>query len=152
MQSDAWSNSGPICKFILRATLRNRQKRTELGFSKIPLSKGGCWICCSGYVHLNQPSAERAKIRYVLWFLRDTSFTNMIEYDLCGIMSTTPHTKLEYLHTAFPCSIRPSRNVSDVMDLIAIRSRFRYDSLGWSGESRDTISHIICRPGGWPVG
>ena len=44
----------------------------------------------------------------------------MFEVDPLWISEYDLHTKLEDSYTAFPYSIRPSRNVSDVMDPMAI--------------------------------
>jgi len=59
------------------------------------------------------------KMSYLRWFLKKNLSVFMSEVDPLWIFEYDLHTKLEDLYTAFPYSIRPSRNVSDVMDPMA---------------------------------
>lgn len=58
---------------------------------------------------------------YLRGFFQKNLALFMFEVDPLWISEYGFNQKLEDLHTAFPYPIRPSRNVSDVMDPMAIR-------------------------------
>ena len=87
-----------------------------------PLSRGKGGIIFSGYDDLKQRFGVAGILCYLKRFLKIQWGKNMLEVDPLLISEYDFQVKLKYSHTAFPDSIRSSRNVSGVMDPIAIRS------------------------------
>ena len=95
---------------------------TKRRIPKNPLSRGKGGIIFSGYDDLKQRLGVAGILCYLRRFLKVTWGKNMFEVDPLLISEYDFQVKLEYSHTAFPDSIRSSRNVSSVMGPIAIRS------------------------------
>ena len=81
------STASEKCHEIQIHPTGDHTNRIKRGICENLLSKGECCILFTKYVHLNQTSAERAKLSYLRGFLRAKCYVIMFELTRYGFLS-----------------------------------------------------------------